>query len=219
MFLAPKKPEQRHLRIDPMPKHHPKRLIFMRHGQTEWNTTARLNSTTDLSLSEQGRTDILALKPVLRPVPIDRILASPLKRAVETAQLVSGTPEIRTDPRLTEINFGPFEGRSPHDLTQGALAEAFARWRREDDPIIPDGAEDFEHAARRAESIFTELQALDGATLVVSHGVFLRVLLCACVLGMPPRRYRRLRLDNGCFAVVTHEGELLRLTRLNSPTI
>ena len=193
-----------------------KRVFIMRHGQTEWNVTARLNSTTDISLSEKGRRDIAAIRPVFSGVTIDRMFASPLRRAHDTARLLALDPPIELDARLAEVNFGPFEGKTPQELSTGPLAQTFELWRREPDPVIPPGAEDFYDAAARAQAFFATLNELDGTTLIVSHGVFLRVLLCQCVLGMPPTLYRRIVVDNGRISEITWEGNLPRLSKLNA---
>ncbi len=194
---------------------HEKTLILMRHGQTEWNVTHKLNSTTDLPLSQHGREEIMRVREPFSRLHIDRIFASPLRRASETARLAVPDVQLKTDPRLVEVDFGPFEGKAPQDFIDGPLREAFRLWRLEENPVIPEDAEDFEQAAQRAQDFLDDIQHCDGTTLIASHGVFLRVLLCRCVLGMPASYYRRLRLDNGKIAVVHWEGELMRLTQFN----
>ena len=192
------------------------RVILIRHGQTEWNVDGRLNSTTDLALSEQGRQELGVIQQALSGVHIDRVIASPLLRAQETAQIVAPGVEIESDSRLVEVDFGPFEGRSPNDFSEGSLAEAFRLWRQEPEPVIPEGAEDFHDAARRGQDFLDSLQPVKKTVLVVSHGVFLRVMLCGSILNCNPCLYRRLRLDNGRVSVIQWEGELPRLVQLNA---
>ena len=195
------------------------RIILIRHGQTEWNIDGRLNSITDLGLSQQGRRNLGIIRDALGSVQIDRVIASPLLRAKETAQIVAPGLEIETDSRLVEVDFGPFEGKNPQDLSEGSLAEAFRLWRREPDPVIPEGAEDFHGAARRGQDFLESLQPVEETILVVSHGVFLRVMLCGSVLNCNPCLYRRLRIDNGRISVIQWEGKLPRLVQLNSERV
>jgi broad specificity phosphatase PhoE len=195
------------------------RLILVRHGETEWNVTGRLNATTDLPLTPKGKEELLPLQRELAYLEINRVFSSPLTRALETATLICPDKKVELDIRLVEVNFGPFEGKTPKELSQGELAQAFTLWRKEDHPIIPDGAEDFHDAARRAKDFMEDVRTLDGTILVVSHGVFIRILLCSCVLGINSGFHRRLRVDNGKISVVTWENEGIRLTKLNSSTI
>lgn len=193
-----------------------KTLFMMRHGQTEWNVTGKLNSTTDIGLSQQGREAVMALQEPFAHLQIDRVFASPLRRAVETANLAVPGCQLETDARLVEVDFGPFEGKAPCDFAGTPLDEAFRQWRLEENPVIPEDAEDFEQAAQRAQAFLDDIQQFEGATLIVSHGVFLRVLLCCNILGMPAAYYRRLRLDNGRIVEVQWENDLIRLTRFNA---
>ena len=195
------------------------RIILIRHGQTEWNIDGRLNSTTDLHLSRQGRKALGPIRGALAGVQIDRVIASPLFRAKETAQIVAPGLPIETDSRLVEVDFGPFEGKTPQDFSEGPLAEAFRLWRQEPEPVIPEGAEDFHEAARRGEDFLDSLQPVEDTILVVSHGVFLRVLLCGSILHCNPCLYRRLRIDNGRISVIQWEDELPRLVQLNAESV
>lgn len=195
------------------------RIILIRHGQTEWNIDGRLNSSTDLNLSPQGRQDLTTIREVLSGVQIDRVISSPLLRAKETAQIVAPNLEIETDPRLVEVDFGPFEGKNPQDFSDNPLAESFRLWRQEPEPIIPEGAEDFHDAARRGQDFLDSLQPVEDTILVVSHGVFLRVLICGSILNCNPCFYRRLRIDNGRISVIQWEGKLPRLVQLNAESM
>ncbi|MCP4396704.1 MAG: histidine phosphatase family protein [bacterium] len=195
------------------------RIILIRHGQTKWNSDGRLNSTTDLGLSQQGRRDLATIRRAFSGVQIDRVISSPLLRARETAHLVAPELPVEIDPRLVEVDFGPFEGKTPRDFSEGSLAEAFRLWRQEPEPLIPDGAEDFHEAARRGQDFLDSLLPVEETILVVSHGVFLRVLLCGSVLNINPCLYRRLRIDNGRISVIQWEGELPRLAQLNAEKI
>lgn len=117
------------------------KIYIIRHGQTEWNRSGRLQGQTDISLNENGRELAKKVGQALRELPIDRVISSPLKRSLETAWLVlkenSGragealrageswrTEEgngiiagragnvLMTDERIKEISFGEYEGYS-----------------------------------------------------------------------------------------------------------
>ncbi len=90
------------------------RLALLRHGHTHWNRAGRIQGRTDIPLDEDARAQLRGLR-----LPENwndaELWSSPLKRAVETAELVSGqTP--RTDPALIEMNWGDWEGQHGKDL-------------------------------------------------------------------------------------------------------
>lgn len=88
------------------------KVYFARHGQTRWNAENKVCGMTDLPLTDIGQLQARELAKVVKNLKIDMIIASPLKRALETAMIVSeecGIPVI-TDGRLTEQDFGDFEG-------------------------------------------------------------------------------------------------------------
>ncbi len=87
-------------------------FFVLRHGQTDWNLEARLQGSTDIGLNDTGRRQAHRAGEVLTGQGIDRIIVSPLSRAMETATIVGATLGLEpvTDPRLTERNFGQFEG-------------------------------------------------------------------------------------------------------------
>ena len=98
-----------------MAEHH---IYFTRHGWSEWNEANKICGVTDIPLTEKGRAQAreLGQKCLDEKLDFDTILASPLKRAYETAEIVAemtGKP-LLTEPRLIEQNFGRFEG-TPRD--------------------------------------------------------------------------------------------------------
>lgn len=90
------------------------RLLLIRHGPTAWNETGRLQGRTDLPLSARGRALVATwrLPPDWRD---SKIVASPLLRARETAEIVAGRP-VTVDPALIEMDWGLFEGHRLEDL-------------------------------------------------------------------------------------------------------
>ena len=87
-------------------------IYLIRHGQTDYNRQFRLQGRSDIPLNRLGLAQARAAHEALRGVHFDAVYASPLRRAVDTACIVSGWPEekIELDPRLIEIGFGIWEG-------------------------------------------------------------------------------------------------------------
>ena len=102
------------------------RLALLRHGHTPWNRAGRIQGRSDIALDAQARADLAALS---LPAPWDRaaLWSSPLARAFDTARLVAGR-DPQTDPALTEMNWGAWEGQhgygGPDDYPRGVAAQA-----------------------------------------------------------------------------------------------
>ena len=191
----------------------------MRHGETVWNHERRFTTRTDVPLSEAGMVQAHEAAERLAGTRIDRIYSSPLHRALFTADAVaeqrSPAPEIVVDERLTEIDAGPFEGKTEEELAEGPLAEAFVSWHSDQAPEFPEGTEPFDHALSRAASFLDEHAGEDGTTLVVTHGSLARLMVSTYFLGGPPAVHRRLWLDNCRLAVVEWRGGVPKLTGFN----
>lgn len=87
-------------------------FYFLRHGQTDWNRDGRYQGTSDTPLNETGLAQARAAAAALAKVTIDRVVASPLIRALKTAAIVAeaiGAP-IHIDSGLRERSFGSFDG-------------------------------------------------------------------------------------------------------------
>lgn len=90
------------------------KLLLTRHGQTNWNVEGKVQGRTDIELNETGIEQAKATGEKLKKQKIDLIIASPLKRASKTAQLIAGDREIPIlyDCRIQERCFGEFEGKT-----------------------------------------------------------------------------------------------------------
>jgi len=89
------------------------RLALIRHGHTEWNRQGRIQGRTDIALETQTAADLakLVLPPDWQGADL---VSSPLKRAVQTAELIGGSP--CTIPALTEMDWGDWEGKKGIEL-------------------------------------------------------------------------------------------------------
>ena len=87
-------------------------IYIVRHGETDWNVLGKVQGSKDIPLNENGRRQALLTKSELDNKEIDLIIASPLKRAKETAEIINrgrNLPMI-IDDRIRERSFGEFEG-------------------------------------------------------------------------------------------------------------
>lgn len=189
------------------------RLYLVRHGETDWNAEGRLLSRTDLPLNELGRRQAATLAAGLADVAWDRVYASPLLRAVQTAAILvsgnSGAPPVQLDGLLVEMDFGPYEGWSEAELEADTVAAA----RRRDGAALP-GVETEASVEARARSFLDGIADLSGATLVVGHGRMLRILIATVVLRLPTGAASAMRMRN-CRPAIVEPGSRPLLLGLN----
>src|SRR5512145_1907871 len=116
-------------------------ICIIRHGETDWNSSGRLQGCEDIELNELGRLQAARLAAYLSKQKWDVIISSPLKRAYETARIIAShlsLPEIEQMEGLRERDYGAASGLLPDE-----------RHNRFPDGIIP-GQEEFEHLRERA---------------------------------------------------------------------
>ena len=93
-------------------------ILFVRHGETDWNKLGIMQGHLDTHLNETGKKQAENLKSYLEHEPIDLIICSPLKRAKETAEIINKGRNINIilDDRIKERDFGEFEGTFASDF-------------------------------------------------------------------------------------------------------
>jgi broad specificity phosphatase PhoE len=137
-------------------------LVLCRHGRTATNAAARIQGRVDTDLDDVGRAQAAAIAAAVGPV--DRVLSSPLRRAVATAEAF-GAP-VDVDDRWIELDYGDWDERP-----LGSVAPAeWARWRS-DLGWAPPGGESLLALGGRVRDACAELAvaAAEGTVVVVSH--------------------------------------------------
>jgi probable phosphoglycerate mutase len=106
-------------------------VVLWRHGQTEYNVTARMQGQVDIPLNEHGLAHAARAAAVLVELRPAAILSSDLGRAASTAQVLAALTGLGVglDARLRERSFGLFEGLTRPEM-QERWPDAFTRWRR-----------------------------------------------------------------------------------------
>lgn len=96
------------------------KLYLIRHGETDWNKSGRIQGSSDIPLNEYGRELAFSTREGLRKIPFDIAYTSPLKRARETGEIVLGGRNIALyeDERIAEVDFGIYEGKTEADLIE-----------------------------------------------------------------------------------------------------
>ena len=108
------------------------RLILVRHGETEGESSIRYHGRTDVALSELGRAQMRLAARAIEAHRGERdfahVFSSPLVRASEGARIVAGesAPLVKID-EFAEVHFGLFEGLTADEIRE-RYPDEFARW-------------------------------------------------------------------------------------------
>ncbi len=171
-----------------------RRLLLLRHGQTTYNATRRMQGQMDTELSAEGvaQAERAAAHLGRRERDIHRIVSSDLRRAAETAEAAGRGLgiDVERDSRLRETNLGDWQGRT-HGEIDGGYPGQRATWRH-DATWAPPGGETRVEVAARMRAVVDELLDDDswpGSTvLLVAHGGAIAALT-ASLLDVPISHY------------------------------
>lgn len=195
------------------------RLLFVRHGESIWNEEERVQGQQDVPLSERGRNQSIALGKRLKGIEISACFSSPLKRAIETANLVLTTSgnivPITTLPELVERNFGCWEGMKVDEL-KVLFAEDFNRWVKSHYISPPPNGESIEDLMARVERGLKKIlaQSQNGTVLVVGHSGSIKAAICT-LFRTPYQSFAKLKIDNASLTIVEIQDSQIWLTLLN----
>jgi probable phosphoglycerate mutase len=189
----------------------PTRILFLRHGETDWNVQRRIQGWKGTNLNALGLKQARLAAARVRGLDLDisAVVSSDLKRARQTGHAVAsalGLP-LHVDPDLRERCFGEWEGKTIQSILKGMKLGPTVR----KDPFLafePKGGESMAVFARRmGRFLKNALKAHAGKTIVaVSHGGPVRIAACLAT-GIPPKVYFKLgRPGNVSLTLLAHQG-------------
>ena len=170
-------------------------LCMIRHGRTAWNGEGRLTGRAAISLTEEGRAALAGHTP---PPEMDGAHwhVSPLVRARQTAEILSAGPnavKLEIEPRLIEMDFGDYEGRTLAELRNDPSAHMAENEDRGLDFLPPNG-ESPRMVFTRLQPFLAELGRAGGRHIAVAHKSVIRAIFANAydwnMMGRPPVKLR-----------------------------
>ena len=157
-------------------------LYLVRHGQTDWNLEGKWQGFHGPGLNENGKLQASRAAEFLVDADINSIYSSDIKRAMETADIISrriGTKEIFTKDGLRERDLGPasgpFVGR-----TNSEILEKYPEIRLSNGVLGPNNfpqVENWNSYVERCWKCFNEIfMEVEGNAAVVTHGGVILVI-------------------------------------------
>jgi len=195
------------------------KLILVRHGETFWNEKQRIQGCdSDIGLNNLGIKQAESIALYLRDIDIAAITTSPLKRALDTAQMIAQyhNLSINIDNRLKEIAFGDLEGLFLPNLHTTFSKFLMRWWQRGDMEPLPEG-ESFGGVQTRAwKAVEAQISKnVNGITVIVSH-YFVIMAIILKSLGLSVEHLMKFKLDPGSISIIEIASQESRLVTFNS---
>lgn len=187
-----------------------RRIVLVRHAQTEWSLSGRHTGKTDLPLTAAGRALTNHLRQRLAGQRFGRVLTSPLRRAVETCEIAGFAAAAEHSADLVEWDYGTYEGRTTRDIREGS--PGWDLWR--------DGAPGGESPSDVASRLDRVVVSLVGSSrsghdvIVFGHGHALTALTLRW-LDLPLAHGRHFQLDTGSVSTLGWKREVRVLRNWN----
>lgn len=196
-------------------------LYLMRHGAIETTEEKQFVGQIDLPLSPDGRKQSECQARQLRGIAFSQVWCSDLKRAYETAVIVSRDRGLamQSAPELREIDLGEWDG-----MAMSQIRKQFpGLWQARGEDIghfRPPGAESFADLQQRVVLFIRHIASQStGNTLIVTHAGVIRVLLCQ-ILQMPLSHLFRIHLDYGGVTLIQDINGVSQVKAVNlSPAL
>ncbi|AJA49390.1 putative adenosylcobalamin/alpha-ribazole phosphatase [Clostridium pasteurianum DSM 525 = ATCC 6013] len=185
-------------------------IVFVRHGSTELNHKHVYAGVIDSEISQKGIEEIKSIKKYLQKIKFHEVYSSPLKRAVKTTELLDENYKI--DSRLSEMNFGIFEGLSYSEIESKYARESKAWVKDTLNYKIPKG-ESLIEVFNRTKAFIEEVSSKRGDILVVTHGGVI-----ACALSLVFNQYDyfyRFKIMHGTASVISIEDGYMYIKAIN----
>ena len=148
-------------------------IYIIRHGQTLMNRRNVLQGRSDAALNDAGIEQARRAAAGLGDIRFDRVYTSPLKRAVQTAEIVAPGIAPIVDDRLIEMDYGPYEGADLNHLPPEILT-FFSDFVHNP---APGGMEPLALVVERAGAFLEDIRGIGGNILISTHAIAMKGIL------------------------------------------
>lgn len=192
-----------------------KTIIMVRHGQSESNVKKTFTGQLDAPLTEAGREQARRMARYLDKYKVDKVYASSLERAVETAQAIADRQNcpMETCDELMEINSGLWQG-----LTFTEIAEKYPQtyevWRTDIGKATPEGGETCKQLYDRVTAFFKKvLEESEETICLVCHAIPIRMMESFILAGSADGAQEISWVPNASVTVYEYDGKFTEIER------
>ena len=199
-----------------------KRIVLVRHGETDWNKQGRFQGQIDIPLNQNGKEQAKAASKFLKNIFIQKAFSSSLSRPRETAQIILKEHpgiEISLKDNLIEIGHGQWEGKLESEI-KSDWPDLLKTWKSFPEKVqMPEG-ENINDVSNRSITGWIEIcknLKNDETALVVAHDAVNKTILCH-LLGLMPSKIWMIKQGNGGITIIDlsdEDGKPDQITCLN----
>ena len=191
-------------------------IILARHGETEWNVEEVYRGRIDINLDELGVKQAELLGEYLSNLELDAIYSSPLRRALDTANLIAQYQKagVQVSNGLMDLDCGEWQGLPEREVKK--LYQALHKeWHANPDRVKMPGGESLADVRDRAVGVIDDaISKYRGSVVLVSHRVVNKVLICS-LLGLSNAHFWNIKQDVGGITTFSYVGGHFILTSHN----
>ena len=192
------------------------KLILARHGETVWNVEKIYRGRRDVNLDEVGIEQAELLGKYLSNYGLEAIYSSPLKRALDTANIIARYQKIgvHVAEGLIDFNYGKWQSL-PEQEAKRLYPTLHNEWHNNPHKVRMPGGESLEDVRSRAIEVVNDvLSKYQGSVVLVSHRVVNKVLICS-LLGLDNSCFWNIKQDVGGITIFNYADGRFVLTRHN----
>jgi len=191
-------------------------LILARHGETVWNVEKIYRGRTDVNLDEVGIKQTELLGEYLSSWELEAIYSSPLKRTLDTANIIARYQKtgVHIAEGLVDFDYGEWQSL-PEQEAKRLYPTLHNEWHNSPHKVKMPGGESLEDVRRRAIEVVNDvLFKYQGSVVLVSHRVVNKVLICS-LLGLDNSYFWNIKQDVGGITIFNYANGRFVLTRHN----
>ncbi|HXZ94783.1 MAG TPA: histidine phosphatase family protein [Dehalococcoidia bacterium] len=192
------------------------KLILARHGETAWNVEKIYRGRTDVNLDEVGVKQGELLGKYLNNWELEAIYSSPLRRALDTANIIARYQKVSIyiAEGLIDFDYGKWQSLPEHEAKR-LYPALHNEWHNNPHKVRMPGGESLEDVRRRAIKVVNEvLSRHKGNVALVSHRVVNKVLICS-LLGLDNSHFWHIHQDVCGITIFDYVDGRFVLTRHN----
>ncbi len=195
-----------HLNHTHQKKANSKRLILVRHGETNWNLEGRFQGQKDIPLNDNGQAQATAAGAFLSNFQIDKAFSSSMTRPKQTAEVIlKSHPGVALELQdgLVEIGHGLWEGKLESEI-QSKWPTLLKDWQNHPETVEMPQGETIQTVWSRSVNTWGEICAQISAqetALVVAHDAVNKTIICH-LLGLTPADIWMIKQGNGAVSIV-----------------
>jgi broad specificity phosphatase PhoE len=191
-------------------------LILARHGETVWNVERIYRGRTDVTLDEVGIKQAELLGKYLSNWELEAVYSSPLRRALDMANIIDRYQKIGVHIAEGLIDFDYGEWQSlPEQEVKRLYPALHNEWHSNPHKVKMPGGESLEDVKRRAIKVVNDVfSKYQGSVVLVAHRVVNKVLICS-LLGLDNSYFWNIKQDVGGITIFNYEDGRFVLARHN----